>query len=106
VVNFGFNSINVEAQYGEQLDQISEQIKGTNSKAVIEGHTDNVGSDQSNKVLSMDRGIVVKRELRKRGVEGADLQVVGYGEEQPVATNDTEEGRKQNRRVEVKVYDK
>jgi len=106
LVNFGFNSVNIEAQYGSQLDQISEEIKSTNSKAVIEGHTDSVGSDKSNKVLSMDRAIVVKRELKKRGVEGADLQVVGYGEEHPVATNDTEEGRKQNRRVEVKVYDK
>jgi len=106
LLNFKFNSTDIEAQYGSQLDQISESIKASNSKAVIEGHTDSVGSNENNKILSMDRAIVVKRELKKRGVDGADLQAVGFGEERPIAPNDTEEGRKQNRRVEVKVYDK
>lgn len=106
LINFGFNSIDVDAQYGSQLDTISADIKNNNSRAVIEGHTDDKGSNTSNKILSMDRAIVVKRKLKERGVSGDDLSVVGYGEEQPVAPNDTEENRAKNRRVEVKVYDK
>lgn len=106
LINFGFNSIDIDTQYGAQLDAITADIKGSNSKAVIEGHTDDVGSASSNKILSMDRAIVVKRELKERGVNGDDLSVVGYGEEKPVAPNDTDANRAKNRRVEVKVYDK
>jgi len=53
----------------------------------------------------LDRAITVKRELKNRGVSGDKLRAVGMGEEQPVATNDTAEGRAKNRRVEVKIYD-
>jgi outer membrane protein OmpA-like peptidoglycan-associated protein/opacity protein-like surface antigen len=106
LVNFDSNSLDVNGKYGQQLDQISSEIINTKSKAVVEGHTDNQGSPTYNKVLSADRAIVVKRELKKRGVSGDDLSIVGYGEERPVATNETPEGRAQNRRVEVKVYGK
>lgn len=106
LINFGFNSVDIDTQYGAQLDAISTDIKSNNSTAVIEGHTDDVGSASSNKILSMDRAIVVKRELKERGVSGDDLSVVGYGEERPVAPNDTDDNRAKNRRVEVKVYDK
>lgn len=104
--NFNSDSIDVSAAYGSQLDQISSEIITSNSRAVVEGHTDNQGSPVYNKVLSADRAIIVKRELKKRGVKGEDLSIVGYGEERPVATNETAEGRTQNRRVEVKLYDK
>jgi len=105
LLNFGAGSIDVHNQYGSQLDQLSQEIKSGDSKAVIEGHTDSVGSSESNKVLSLDRAITVKRELKNRGVSGDKLRAVGMGEEQPVATNDTAEGRAKNRRVEVKIYD-
>jgi len=105
LLNFGSNSVDPSGQYGEQLDQLSQEIKTSNAKAIIEGHTDDKGSAASNKVLSLDRAIVVKRELKKRGVDGNKLRAVGYGEEHPVAANTTKEGRAQNRRVEVKVYD-
>jgi OOP family OmpA-OmpF porin len=86
------------------LDKLSEEIKSTNAKAVIEGYTDSKGTEANNKVLSLDRAIVVKRELKKRGVNGDRLRAVGMGESQPVATNDTAAGRAQNRRVEVKIF--
>lgn len=105
LLQFGNNSLDVGAQNGSQLDQLSQEIKSTDAKALIEGHTDSVGSAESNKVLSLDRAIVVKRELKNRGVSSDRLHAVGLGEEQPVATNDTAEGRAQNRRVEVKIYD-
>jgi len=106
LVNFGSDSTDVGAKYGQQLDEISSQIINTNSRAVVEGHTDNQGSPSYNQVLSTDRAIVVKRELKNRGVKGEDLSIVGYGDKQPVATNETAAGREQNRRVEIKVYDK
>jgi outer membrane protein OmpA-like peptidoglycan-associated protein len=104
LLQFGSNSLDT-TKSSSQLDQLSQEIKSRDAKAVIEGHTDNVGSAEGNKVLSLDRAITVKRELKNRGVNGDKLRAVGMGEENPVATNDTAEGRAQNRRVEVKIYD-
>jgi len=106
LINFDTGSIDIESQYGSQLDEISEDINTTDSRAVIEGHTDSTGNPQSNVYLSQDRAIMVKRELKKRGVNGEDLHTEGYGDTRPVADNDTAEGRAKNRRVEVKVFEK
>ena len=103
---FDADSINLDSSYNSELDQISNKITSTNSRAVVEGHSDNQGSEVQNRIISTDRAIVVKRELKKRGVPGEDLRVIGHGADRPVATNETEEGRAQNRRVEVKLYDK
>ncbi len=68
---------------------------------VIEGHTDNVGSAQFNQTLSLQRAESVRRHLSDHGVERRRLTVNGYGLERPVASNESEAGRQQNRRVEV-----
>jgi outer membrane protein OmpA-like peptidoglycan-associated protein len=72
--------------------------------AMIEGHTDNVGDDKSNLDLSQKRADAVKAYIIGKGVEGFRITATGYGETQPIASNDTPEGRQQNRRVEVKLY--
>lgn len=69
----------------------------------IEGHTDNVGSDEKNLLLSQKRATAVRNYLVKRGVDGLKLEAFGYGESMPVADNDTPEGRQKNRRVEMKI---
>ena len=69
----------------------------------IEGHTDNVGKDESNLILSQKRADAVKRYLIKRGVDGNKLESFGYGASKPIADNDTKEGRQKNRRVEMKI---
>lgn len=69
----------------------------------IEGHTDNVGSDEKNLILSQKRATAVRNYLVKRGVQGVNLEAFGYGESIPVADNDTPEGRQKNRRVEMKI---
>lgn len=69
----------------------------------IEGHTDNVGSDEKNLILSQKRATAVRNYLVKRGVDGLKLEAFGYGESMPVADNDTPEGRQKNRRVEMKI---
>jgi len=70
----------------------------------IEGYTDNVGSEDSNQGLSQRRAESVKAYLVQQGIAGSRLTAVGMGESQPVASNDTQSGRQQNRRV-VAVID-
>lgn len=66
----------------------------------LEGHTDDIGSKQFNKKLSFDRANAVKKWLVDRGINPKRLTVKGFGFDRPIATNDTEEGRQRNRRVE------
>jgi outer membrane protein OmpA-like peptidoglycan-associated protein len=67
------------------------------------GHTDSTGSDEYNQALSQRRAQAVADYLGSRGVARARMGLRGYGESQPIASNDTEEGKAQNRRVEIKV---
>lgn len=69
----------------------------------ISGHTDNVGSAASNKKLSTDRAKAVVDYLIKKGIDSKRLTFAGYGFEQPIAPNDNDEGRQQNRRTEFKI---
>jgi OOP family OmpA-OmpF porin len=70
-------------------------------KISIEGHTDNVGDAASNKKLSNDRAKAVMDALVARGVDKTRMSFVGWGQEKPVADNRSEDGRAQNRRVEI-----
>ncbi len=67
----------------------------------IAGHTDAIGSNEYNLDLSQDRADSVADYLMSQGVAGDRMRTVGYGEERPVATNETDEGRAMNRRVEI-----
>ena len=69
----------------------------------ISGHTDSVGSDQANQALSLRRAQAVRNWLEQRGVAGNRMRTVGKGEKEPVASNDTAEGRAENRRIEFYV---
>jgi OOP family OmpA-OmpF porin len=70
---------------------------------IIEGHTDNTNTVQSNQVLSESRANAVMNYLVQAGIKADRLQAVGYGQQQPVADNATPEGRAANRRVELKL---
>jgi outer membrane protein OmpA-like peptidoglycan-associated protein len=67
----------------------------------LEGHTDNTGDPAANKKLSLDRAIVVKEIMIKSGIAEGRIATDGYGQEKPIASNDTEAGRAQNRRTEL-----
>ena len=69
----------------------------------IIGHTDNVGKDAANQKLSEGRANAVLKELIERGIDKARIEAEGRGESQPIDTNDTEEGRQNNRRVEIEI---
>jgi len=84
------------------LDRLANYMKESpQSHVLIEGHTDNRGSDAYNDELSERRADAVAAELMRRGVPADSIKAVGRGKEYPVASNDTPEGRQQNRRVEI-----
>jgi len=76
-----------------------------NTKVLIEGHTDSVGSDDYNIGLSERRARAVATELESRGIADSQIQTLGRGKDMPVASNDTAAGRQQNRRVEIVFSD-
>jgi outer membrane protein OmpA-like peptidoglycan-associated protein len=85
------------------LDAIADLIKAyPNSKWAIDGHTDNTGSADKNFVLSENRAQAVADQLVKNGIPARNLYVNGHGADRPIADNATSEGRKINRRVEIK----
>ena len=69
----------------------------------LEGHTDNTGDAAANKKLSLDRAVVVKEIMITGGIADGRIGTDGYGEEKPIASNQTEEGRAKNRRTELIV---
>ncbi|HCW06687.1 MAG TPA: hypothetical protein DGG95_04895 [Cytophagales bacterium] len=93
-------------QSNVELEKAVELLK-TNPTMVIEvgGHTDNVGDDVNNMKLSHDRAKSVREYLVKAGIASERVQAKGYGESNPVATNDTEEGRQANRRTEFIILE-
>ncbi len=75
-------------------------------KIEISGHTDNVGNKEANKVLSQNRAKAVYDFLITKGITADRMKYVGYGDTQPIASNDDEKGRAQNRRTEFKILEK
>jgi len=87
-----------------ELQKLAEYlIKNEELTAEILGHTDNVGDSESNKILSQKRAESIKRFLVSLGVNGKRLAAIGKGDSQPKSSNDSEEGRLMNRRVEVRL---
>lgn len=103
-LNFDFDKSNVKPQYYDLLNNIKEFVEQNDYEVTIVGHTDSIGSNQYNFGLSRRRAESVKAKLLEFGL-AAD-RIVGIeamGEEQPITTNATKEGRAQNRRVEFKL---
>jgi outer membrane protein OmpA-like peptidoglycan-associated protein len=96
-------TLNADSRYNiEKLARIVNRYADTN--VVVEGHTDNTGSEATNQILSERRAESVASLLRTYGVYDHRISAIGYGETRPVATNETEAGRHLNRRVEVLIY--
>jgi outer membrane protein OmpA-like peptidoglycan-associated protein len=85
-----------------KLTQILQKYDDTN--ILVEGHTDATGTEEYNMDLSLRRSSSVATFLAAQGVLSGRLSAVGYGEIQPIATNETADGRRQNRRVEVAIW--
>ena len=104
--NFKFGKTELPDEAKMRLDQVVTSLK-TDPKLVyieIEGHTDNVGGKDLNEKLGMERAEAVKRYLyEQHQIPLHKINVISYGEDKPVAPNNTRQGRAQNRRVVVKV---
>jgi outer membrane protein OmpA-like peptidoglycan-associated protein len=101
-VLFANNSATLQEESFPRLDRVVEYMRyKPNARIRVSGHTDNVGNARRNRTLSQARAESVREYLVDHGVDAARVEAVGYGDEQPVATNDTEEGRAQNRRIEA-----
>jgi len=99
-INFDTNSANIKDKYNERLENFAKRMKENPSyTAVIEAHTDSRGREAYNQKLSNKRAQSAVNALKALNIESSRLQAIGYGETQPIATNDTEEGRAENRRV-------
>jgi len=106
-IYFETNSSKLKSTSYPELERVVRLMKNNPGlKLEISGHTDNVGSYLANKRLSEDRARSVVEYLQKQGVSRSRLTFKGYSFTQPIATNDTPEGRQKNRRVEFKVLEK
>lgn len=103
-VTFAVNSSNLDPMFRSTLDKVAATLNEYEKTYVdVLGHTDSTGSDAYNQTLSEQRASTVASYLSGRGVKQARLATKGYGESQPRASNTTEEGRAQNRRVEIRL---
>ena len=100
-VKFDFDKSVVKKRYLPEVQKVADFLKVHNgSVAVVEGHTDSIGTDDYNQRLSERRANAVRQVLiDKFGVPASRISAVGYGEARPIDTNDTAQGRAQNRRV-------
>lgn len=99
---FDFNQATLQPQSERALKDIANALKSARRRVIVEGHTDNIGSDRYNDDLSARRAATVKAALvRDYGVDETWLTTAGYGERRPIDTNDTLLGRAHNRRVEL-----
>jgi OOP family OmpA-OmpF porin len=103
-IRFSLNSYLITKNNKIVLDKIAEDIKANKDvkNIKVEGHTDNTGSKSYNQLLSEKRSDAVKKYLVSKGIDASKIQAIGFGFEQPVASNKTKDGRAENRRVDVK----
>lgn len=106
-VYFTTGASNLEDDSFFELDYVAKLLsKDPSIKLEVAGHTDNVGDAAANRILSQQRAAAVKQRLVDKGVSIDRLTSVGYGDSAPVDSNDTDEGKANNRRTELKVVSK
>ena len=102
-ITFAFGSATLTSDIHDYLDGIAQTLKNTGAHIKIIGHTDSKGSYAYNLKLSRDRAKSVMEYLVKQGVDNTKITIDGFGSNRPAADNNTEQGRAQNRRVELEM---
>lgn len=103
-VLFAFDSAHVRSEYGAMVERVVTFLRDNPDYSLtVEGHTDSTGTDAYNQELSERRAEAVRQALIERGGDPSRVFAVGFGESRPVASNNTHEGRSQNRRVEIVI---
>jgi outer membrane protein OmpA-like peptidoglycan-associated protein len=101
-INFETGKADIKPESQKIIDQIVQMLKDNPTLNIsIEGHTDNVGTPQSNQTLSENRARAVMNAIIAKGIDKSRLSSRGWGQTKPIADNKTEEGRAKNRRVEI-----
>ena len=104
---FAYNQSEIERESESELIRLAQELlRSPTMKILISGYTDNTGSDSYNKQLSRKRAEEVAKFIEQEGVPRSRIQSVGKGKSDPVVSNETEEGRKKNRRVEFTILEK
>lgn len=104
-VKFELNKSQIKKDYTSAIDKLGQALKeNSNLKIEIQGHTCNVGSTEYNKILSSSRSEAVKNYLMENyGISNERLSAKGFGQLEPIANNQSRDGRKLNRRVDIKI---
>lgn len=103
-ISFAVGRSEVQSNFMPVLDRFAEGLRNhPNTDVRIVGHTDSTGGDAVNNPLSVERAVSTRNYLTARGVDGRRISVDGMGSRQPIASNDTADGRSRNRRVEIFV---
>jgi len=103
-VYFDVDKATIKPSSYKQLDELVELMKLKKGLEIeIAGHTDNTGSKEHNMKLSQQRAEAIKNYLVRKGISPKRIVAKGYGDSEPIATNDTPEGRAKNRRIEVRI---
>ena len=103
-INFDTDSAVIKAQYQERIKEFAKYLNSNPKlKATIEGHTDSRGTASYNQKLSEKRAMSAAKAVQSYDVSASKLSVIGYGESRPVASNETEEGRSENRRIQAVI---
>ena len=103
-ITFKTDSADINSSFYSVLNSVAKVLnKYSNSTVMVSGHTDNTGSAEYNLNLSRERANSVASYLQGQGVKSSRFEVLGLGSSNPIASNDTANGRAQNRRVEIKI---
>jgi len=103
-LNFESGKYNIQNQYFKELENLVLLLKEEiNIKIEIAGHTDSIGDNKANLILSENRSKSVKSYLVINGIKESRIKCVGYGEKQPITNNSTKDGREKNRRIEIRI---
>lgn len=103
-VTFDFNRTDIKPQFYPSLNTIAGTLREYNQTIVeVSGHTDSIGSDEVNQRISEQRAQAVASYLTAQGVQPQRFEIIGMGKRYPIASNDSESGRAQNRRVEIRL---
>jgi outer membrane protein OmpA-like peptidoglycan-associated protein len=102
MINFDFDSATIREDGKPVIDGLAQALQRCPQRLIrVEAHSDSIGSEQYNLALSDRRAAAVYMYLTEHGVPEAMLESKGYGAAEPIASNETEEGRAKNRRVEI-----
>lgn len=102
IIHFNFNSAELSQRGRKMVNKIIEELQGCEKATLlIEGHTDNIGHPERNLRLSKQRADTVAKVIKDSDLTGFTIKTVGRGATEPIASNNTKQGRYENRRIEI-----